>query len=80
MNPMTDSQDHLDQSFEDVGKRLAVLLAVADISDEEKEAWTALVPSMSLEQLDRFARALEANIPGIVTPEIERLKQAINDV
>lgn len=63
--------------FTDIGKRLALLLVASDMPDEAKESWIALIPEMSMEQLDRFAKILEANIAGAQGPELEALGDAL---
>ncbi len=49
----------VEDQFKSVGVRLALLLASANLPNETKEAWAALIPEMSLEQIDRLAKALE---------------------
>mgnify|MGYP006865014049 CR=1 FL=1 len=41
------------------GKKLAFLLAASKLSEEEQQQWIALVPKMSLEQIDRLIDVLE---------------------
>lgn len=45
-----------------LGKRLALLLAAAPWTEEQKDAWAALVPKMTFEQLGRFADLLENSL------------------
>jgi|SRR3989339_1048010 len=69
--------DVSDEQFAQIGQRIAYLLAAARLTEEEKEAWIDLVPEMSLEQMDQFAKALEANIAGAEAPEFERLEAGL---
>src|SRR3989339_526180 len=59
--------DVSDEQFAQIGQRIAYLLAAARLTEEEKEAWIDLVPEMSLEQMDQFAKA----------PEFERLEAGL---
>ncbi len=52
------------KAFTDEGARLAILLGSSDMSDELKQSWAALVPYMTVEELDRFASLLESYAPG----------------
>lgn len=52
------------QAFKSEGARLAYVLASSDMSDEMKSAWAALVPVMSIEELDRFMQLLEQYAPA----------------
>lgn len=60
-NIAPDVEDQLKQ----IGQRLALLLASANLPDDVKDAWAALIPEMSLEQIDRLAKALE----GYLNPD-----------
>ena len=56
---MTNLSPDVEDQLKNIGERLALLLASANVPDEVKEAWAALIPDMSLEQIDRLAKALE---------------------
>ncbi len=64
----------LEASFKDLGKRLALLLESANLPDEVKDAWAALLPQMSLEQIGELAVLLEGNLSSN-SKEVERLNQ-----
>lgn len=59
---MTNLSPEVEDQFKNVGKRLALLLASANLPDEVKNAWVTLIPDMSLEQIDRLAKALEGHL------------------
>lgn len=62
----------LEEDMKELGKHLALLLAAASMPDEAKEAWAALVPSMTLEQLEKFGTMLEGYIqPNVETPSAD---------
>jgi hypothetical protein len=46
-----------------LGRRLGLLLATAQLPDEQKEAWVALIPSMTPQQMADLAEALEGLVP-----------------
>jgi hypothetical protein len=70
----------VENEFKQVGQRLALLLASANLPDEVKDAWAALIPEMSLEQIDRLAKALEGYLSADEQTELfalaEKAKQA----
>jgi hypothetical protein len=72
-NPSNDFQEE----FKDLGKRLAYLLAAADIPQEVKEAWVTLIPEMTLEQIDKLMVILERYVTSGMAKEFEDFK---NDV
>lgn len=65
------------EEFEDLGKRLAYLLAAADIPQEVKEAWATLIPEMTLEQIDKLMVILERYVTSGMSKEFADFK---NDV
>lgn len=63
---MPESQNELEQvkvEAVELGRRLGLLLAAAEMPAEQKEAWAALIPEMNAQQMTDFAKALEARIP-----------------
>lgn len=56
---MDDKQQIL-QNLELPIKKLAALLYDSNMSEDVKEAWLALLPKMTLEQIDRLLAILEA--------------------
>ena len=69
-----------DQDFLNVGKRLALLLAASDMPEDVKESWVVLIPEMSLDQMDRFAKALEENIAGVAGPDLDKLAAEVTEM
>lgn len=47
------------QTAEEKGKKLGVLIASLDISEQERESLLSLLPQMSEKQLEEFTDALE---------------------
>ncbi len=60
------TEDNIKKELNDVaesyGRKLAVLLAAAPLDDETKDNFAALIPEMSLEQLDKLTEVLEDKI------------------
>lgn len=55
-------QNDIEKEAKAIGKRLALLLAAADLPEDVKAGFTAMIPEMTPEQLDRLAKILEANV------------------
>ena len=53
------------------GVKLAALLYSANITDQQKQAWLAVLPHMSLEQIDRLTSILENQFAGEQLKEID---------
>ena len=51
-------------------KKLAVLLYDSNLPEEIKDSWVAMLPEMSLEQIDRLLKALEDNFLDEQTKDI----------
>ncbi len=77
---MTDNDKQIEEDLKNVGERLALLLASADMPDDVKDAWAALIPEMSLEQIDRFAKALESNIAVQGSEEMKQFAGSIETI
>lgn len=59
----------LKEQAEILGTRIAMLLAIAPITDEQRANLAQAVPSMNADQLMEFIRALENSIPdGAINP------------
>lgn len=56
------NNNDIEKDAEKIGERLALLLSAADLTDEVKEGFMALVPEMTLEQIDKLMKALEMNV------------------
>lgn len=73
---MAQNQQNLDQKeleelAKEKGQRLAFLLSNTNIDAEQKEAWLALLPEMSLAQLERLVDILEAKYIDQQTKNID---------
>ena len=79
-NLMPENQENIEEELKNVGERLALLLAAANMPDDVKQAWAALVPKMSLEQIDRFAKALEQQMVSQGSEEITQLADSIEAI
>lgn len=47
----------------ELGRRLGLLLAAAEMPDEQKAAWASLIPEMNPQQMSGLADALARRIP-----------------
>ena len=70
-----------DQDFETqaraVGERLALLLVAADLTDEVKANFAAMIPEMTPAQIDRLITILEARISNTNATQEAELGKAI---
>lgn len=73
---MADSQTS-EQDLKNFGKRLALLLAAADLPAEVKEAMAAMIPEMSLEQMDRLAALLEKQVATVPAGELAEFRASV---
>lgn len=71
------SQEDLEKEAKAVGERLAMLLVAADLPDDVKAGFAAMVPEMSPEQLDRLMKILEANVHDTTVVQEEELGKAV---
>jgi hypothetical protein len=55
----------------DYGQHLAAMLAVSRFSPEAKQAWAALVPSMTPDQLAKFDAMLQADMKAQAAGQLE---------
>ncbi|MDG1949799.1 MAG: hypothetical protein P8J32_03180 [bacterium] len=74
-----DQQEDLERDAKRLGEYIALLLEAADISENEKIAFAALLPTMKPEQLDRLVAMLENNIQDN-DMEIDGLKEKLEAV
>lgn len=74
---MTNHPQDVEQQLQHVGERLALLLASANLPDEMKDAWAALIPEMSLEQLDRLANLLSQSLGDAADTEFQAFVAAL---
>lgn len=78
---MENQSENIQQELKGVGEKLAILLAASDFPMEVKDSWAALIPEMSLEQIDRLMHVLEQHISKIaptdfsnISAEVQKLK------
>ncbi len=74
------SAEEVNEYAQGFGGYLAQLLVASSLSDEQKEAWAALVPEMSLDQLGRFAIVLERYVDPAILPEMADLRRQLEAV
>ncbi len=55
---MTEDLTTIEKEAKEIGEQLAYMLAAADLPDDVKSAWLALIPHMELEQIDELMKAL----------------------
>lgn len=75
MNP----QDALERDAQANGERLALLLSTANLPEDVKAGFAAMIPEMTLEQLDRLMNILENNIQDTTAAEEQNLIAAIKN-
>ena len=61
----------------DYGERLARMLTIANIPDEQKQAWLVLVEEMDLNQLDRLSAILQRYMDVQAQEELGDLRQQL---
>lgn len=74
---MNNPTQDVDQQLKQLGERLALLLASSDMPDKVKEGWAALIPQMSLEQIDRLVGILEKQLSGAAESELRAFVEAV---
>ena len=74
---MQDQQTDFKEEMQASGTRIAMLLQVADLPDDQKESWAVLIPEMSLQQLQRMEQYLASRIPK---HEVEAAKKFMHDI
>jgi hypothetical protein len=78
------SPTELQHTLEDDARVLAVslarLLAASSLSDREKAAWATLLPEMRLDQLSRFATALDSAVMQSAKTELADVMTSIQAV
>lgn len=73
MNPQPD----IEQEAKQLGERFALLLAAAEMPDEVKAGFVAMMPEMTPEQLDRLMKVLEANVHNTAVSQNKELGESI---
>ena len=72
------SQDFATQA-KAVGERLALLLVAANLPEDVKAGFAAMIPEMSPEQLDRLIAILEANVSDTAVAQEAEFGKAVQD-
>ncbi len=75
---MTDVQDQTGRDLKNIGERLALLLASSDMPDDVKEAWAAMIPEMTLEQIDKLASLLASSLGSAAESEVASFVEAVS--
>ena len=65
------NQTDLEAAARDYGANLAQMLAIANVPDEQKQAWAALIPEMDFEQLDKLQTILQRYIDAQALEEMD---------
>lgn len=71
------SQDEFETEAKAVGERLALLLVAADLADDVKAGFAAMIPEMTPEQMDRLIKILEANVADTAAAQEAELGKAV---
>lgn len=71
------SQDDFEKEAKAVGERLALLLVAADLPDDVKAGFAAMIPEMTPEQMDRLMKILEANVTDTAAAQEAELGKAV---
>jgi len=69
-----------DQDLQNVGQRLALLLVASDLPDEVKKSVAAMVPEMSLPQMDQLAGILERLVSDGSNAELESFRAGLQSI
>ncbi|MBI4437552.1 hypothetical protein HY631_01235 [Candidatus Uhrbacteria bacterium] len=72
-----DPQPDIEQEAKKLGERFALLLTAADMPEDVKAGFVAMMPEMTPEQLDRLMHILETNVHETVARENQMLGEAI---
>lgn len=77
-----DPQDvqQLENETKQLGEYLFMLLETADIKEEDKAAFVAMLPHLSPEEIDKLIKTLEQQVPdgGKELPELEKKINQLN--
>lgn len=74
-----DQQEELERDARRLGEYLALLLEVADIPEQDKIAFAAMLPHLNPEQIDQLIKTLEQNVKDN-TQDIPGLKEKIEEI
>lgn len=71
------SQDEFEKEAKAVGERLALLLVAANLPEDVKAGFAAMIPQMTPEQMDRLIKILEANVADTAAGQEAEFGKAI---
>lgn len=66
-------EDDITNGYRLRGQKLGVLLAASNFPDDAKEAFTNILPELSLDQIDKFLEMLESKYLDEATSDIDEL-------
>lgn len=72
-------QEEFEKEAKAVGERLALLLVAANLPDDVKAGFAAMIPEMTPEQMDRLIKILEANVADTAATQEAEFGKAIQD-
>lgn len=70
-------QENFEQEAHAIGERLALLLVAADLPDDVKAGFEAMIPEMTPADLDRLIAILEANVRDTAGAQEAELGKAV---
>ncbi|MCD4762030.1 hypothetical protein K8R32_03670 [bacterium] len=71
MNKTKENKKELIENLEIQVKKLSILLADSNMPQDVKESWLAILPKMSLAQIDKFLHILETKFLNEETKSID---------
>lgn len=66
------TETDLEKAAEEFGRKLGFYIMSAPWTDEVKQAWTTLIPEMTIEELDELLNTLEVLFANAATQDIDR--------
>lgn len=74
---MSSQEEKFEKEAKAVGERLALLLVAANLPEDVKVGFAAMIPEMTPEQLDRLIKILEANVADTAVAQEAEFGQAV---
>lgn len=72
-------QEDFEKEARAIGERLAMLLVAADLPDDVKAGFAAMIPEMTPEQMDRLMKILETNVADTAVAQEAELGRAVQN-
>lgn len=72
--------EEIEQNMRGFGEYLAKMLHVSNLSDEQKVAWSVLVPEMTMDQLGRFANVLQTYVNPEMQADLAGLREKLQAI